>query len=235
MSERPNKLPVPAKSPAAWLVPSAAGGVAVAGGVLAAVGALAPGITMAVLGLAGLGWVFLRNAPPGTAASPTGEDPTLLALRRRVSKAKYLVFLGAQGERAAAQLAESTERFARFRGTLAQKFSPEEITYDRYLGAATALREAVYGNLEAAVATLEDLDSIDPKTLSDAPARAATREKRLADAEARLRANDAALSALDDVVVALEKLKTRGGTEDIEPLLETLRDLADRASKYAVS
>lgn len=243
MNEKPNvlpapttsKLPVPAQRAAHWLVPSTAGGMAIAGGVIVAVGAWIPGIALAVLGVAGLGWSFLRSTPAASAPPKTSEDAALLALRRRVSKAKYFTHVATQGERAAAQLTESTERFARFRGTLGKKFAPEELTYDRYLGAALALRDAVYGNLEAAVATLEDLDSIDPKTLGSAPDRAATRTKRLMDAEARLAANDAALSALDEVVVALENLKTRGGAEEIEPLLETLRELADRASKYAVS
>lgn len=217
-----------------WVVVGGALGVTLAGGALYVLGAELAGAVLAGVGV--LGGIFggWRRQGGGSTVAVANEDARLQALRRRVGKAKYLTHLGPQGDRAAAQLGECTDRFARFRATVTSKFAPTELAHDRYLGAALALRDAIYANLSAAVATLEDLDAIDPKTFSTAPERAATHERRLAEAEGRLRANDSALAALDDVMVALEALKDRG-TESVEPLLEQLRDLAERASKYAAS
>jgi hypothetical protein len=145
--------------------------------------------------------------------------------------------------------------FQNFQEILAQKFSPSELTYGRYLGIAEQVLLAGLDNLERVCLALKSVSTADVGELqariaeleseTDAGAREemATlrqrlklREEQTDLAEKLLLQNEKALTELDHVTAKVATVVTEKGRAelDLEQAMEELRRLAERAEKYEV-
>lgn len=143
--------------------------------------------------------------------------------------------------------------FQNFQEILGEKFSPQELTYGRYLGIAEQVFLASLDNLERVCLALKSVSTVDAAELEerirelakedDTSAReeSATLRQRLQIlkeqtdlAETLLLQNEKALTELDHVTAKVASVVTEKGRAelDLEQAMEELRRLAERAEKY---
>jgi hypothetical protein len=149
-------------------------------------------------------------------------DKILADLKHEVAQTKYLSHQGKLGEKAHAQAIHLDSSYQFLMKILVQKFSPNELTFDRY---ETAINEAVLnlqGNLKHTSNLLTLLDHQDPLSSSS-----------LDEVNNILTTNHEMLSNLDALAEALKEIN-RGEVvkKDFEESLDKLKLLAERAQAY---
>lgn len=143
--------------------------------------------------------------------------------------------------------------YQNFQEILGQKFSPQELTYGRYLGIAEQVFLASLDNLERVCLALKSVSTVDAAELQERIAelekendtgareematlrqRLKLREEQTGLAEKLLLQNEKALTELDHVTAKVATVVTEKGRAelDLERAMEELRRLAERAEKY---
>jgi hypothetical protein len=144
-------------------------------------------------------------------------------------------------------------KFANFQEILAGKFSPEEITYGRYLGIAEQVMLAGLDNLDKVYFALKSISTVGAdeirkrlKELEGDASRAAEAERKTLNArlgiqreqQERVRElllqNEQALTEMDHAMAKVAAVQTeRGQAElDLEQAMQELKRLAERAKDY---
>ena len=151
-----------------------------------------------------------------------------------------------QAVRARAQIDSAQAKLNGFLSILEGKLSPQELTFERYAGAARHVHELIMANLADALDSLRVLQDIDEPAIRKAlesepsePAAAALRD-RLALFEAQrdrierlLARNEEALTSLVRVSSAIAELPALERTsDDFDAVLSDLESLARRAQAY---
>ena len=164
-----------------------------------------------------------------TQESLAHPDPFTLSMKetgQALVQTKYMNNVSALGERAHTQLQTLSERWKFLTATLAKKFSPGEITYDRYLKAIEETTALVLDNLKLLSVNLRSMEMM--KTTEE------NFVKGKSDSEELLRLNDEALNELANLSQNLNVLNAGGSTTDnFEASLAEIRKLAERSKKYS--
>lgn len=208
--------------------------------------------SVSALGLAaGVGaWLWRSRRRAGTPAPAAAPMADLKVLKRGLSRCQYLEHVDTRmAETALNQFEQGEERFEQLQARLAAKFEPTELTYGRYLSAATLVHEAMLGNLWEVEALLNHLDSLHaPHTMPQIeklrraaqggeglPERLRLGEETEAKIRDHLAYNDRALTELDRVIMAVSDIQTSKSSPrvDLESAMDELRELAARAKKYS--
>jgi hypothetical protein len=236
--------------------------IAVYPGVLAVLGGIAIGAfgltltTVAIAAVGGLialsGWLFEYLAKH--------DQYSLLYLKKmhdelQKQREHKLVEIRAELEsveaaNAISQLNLFSDKFQNFKEILERKFSPNELTYSRYLGIAEQVFLAGLDNLDNHFLTLKSISTVDVKRLEErlddlrdegSPSEISALEKRLSIYESQLNRvtditmqNEIALTELDNVSIKLANVQTQKGMADIDMdlAMEELARMAHRADKY---
>ncbi|OSM01595.1 hypothetical protein [Magnetofaba australis] len=155
------------------------------------------------------------------------------------------------------QLDKLDAKFSSLKQVLESKFSPQEITYSRYLGMAEQVHLAALDRLEDVASVLLSVRSIDPAYIQrrldelgysegqEPPAegdvaallaRMALLHKSQETALEISRVNEQAMTALDLTAVKLANIRTRQGRAaiDMETAMTELAALAERSHLYQV-
>lgn len=155
-------------------------------------------------------------------------DPFSLSIKetgQALVQTKYMNNVSAMGERAHAQLQTLEERWKFLTKTLNQKFSPGEITFDRYLKAVEDTTALILDNLKLLSVNLKSMEMM--KTSDENFTKGKT------DSEELMRLNDEALKELANLSQNLNLLNAGGATsENFEASLVEIRKLAERSKKY---
>ena len=130
------------------------------------------------------------------------QEAKLKEVKRQIRKAQYLENIGAEGERAAAQLEAISERFAKFQKVLDLKFHPGEITHTRYLTAAQQTYLSAIDGLESASIALEAINAMGKPDAHEPRERNDLRKKQTASVHELLEINERAITEFDRVSTA---------------------------------
>lgn len=211
-----------------------------------------PSLSLGLLGVSALGVIFtsldliffftgvvglilfiagnLVNRSLATTQESLGHpDPFSLSMKetgQALVQTKYMKNVSAMGERAHLQLQTLTERWKFLTTTLAKKFSPGEITYDRYLRAIEETTALILDNLKLLAVNLKSMELMKPSEENFT--------KGKTDCEELMRLNDEALNELANLSQNLNVLNAGGATTDnFEASLAEIRKLAERSKKYS--
>lgn len=170
----------------------------------------------------------LINKSLETTQNLAHPDPFSLAMKetgQALVQTKYMNNVSAMGECAHSQLRTLEERWKFLTTTLSKKFSPGEITYDRYLKAVEETTALILDNLKLLTATLKSMEMMKPSDENFI--------KGKTDSEELMRLNDEALKELANLSQNLNLLNAGGSTTDnFEASLVEIRKLAERSKKY---
>jgi hypothetical protein len=181
----------------------------------------------------------------------------LKALRERLASERQAQIEDLAGDLAAVGAAEGTrqlgrfvEKLSTFQSILAEKLSPNELTFERFSAIAEAVFLAGVENLRAVHLAYKAIGSIDETYLSERiaelqragqagtqmtglreqAAQAVQLRKRIAD---RVGENELALAELDKATAAIGEMRTGGSaTMDMESAMAELARIAQRSSQY---
>lgn len=171
---------------------------------------------------------LVNKSMSATQDSLAHPDPFSLSMKetgQALVQTKYMEKVSREGERAHRQLQTLEERWKMLVSTLNKKFSPGEITYDRYLRAIEEITGLLLQNLKLLASNLRSMEIMGA---SD-PQFAVTKT----DSEELMRLNDEALKELSNLSQNLSLVNAGGSTSDnFEASLEEIRKLADRSKKY---
>lgn len=173
-------------------------------------------------------------------------DP-LRSLRQRFHRASLISGAEATSERALKQLETLAQTQKLLETALSRKFSPSELTFQRYQIASESVRGKALERLEKIAEALESLKAEDTSELesrlselaADHPERTTLAERlrlkreRLEQAERRISSNERALTELERVLSAITELETQPQTATYEQVLAELETLARRAEEYS--
>ena len=196
----------------------------------------------AITGLVTWGVRKLASLPEDDAK----PDP-LRTLRQRFHRASLISGVESASERALRQLETLTQTQKLLEAALARKFSPSELTYQRYQTASEGVRGKAIERLEKIADALESLKAEDTSELesrlsdlaTDHPERATLEERlrlkreRIEQAGRRISANERALTELERVLSAITELETQPQNATYEQVLAELEALARRAEEYS--
>ncbi len=148
------------------------------------------------------------------------------------------------------QLTLFKNKFNNFKDILERKFTPEELTYARYLGIAEQVFLAGLDNLDSYYLSLKSVSTVKPDYIEKRIqqlnqqtdfSEIETLKKRLAIYQQQLtnvaeiqRQNEIALTELDNVTTKLANVQTKKGMADIDMdlAMEELARMAQRAEQY---
>jgi hypothetical protein len=154
---------------------------------------------------------------------------------------------------ASRQLERFADKMTTFQSVLAEKLSPQELTFARFSAIAEAVFLAAIDNLRAIHLTLKSLQSIDERYIRDrlaalgkggdgaADAEAKGLKDQLAQAaslrervKAKLGQNELAMAELDRATAAIGDMHTGAGrpTLDMESAMQELARIAQRSAEY---
>lgn len=155
-----------------------------------------------------------------------------------------------EANKAINQLNLFKSKFNNFKDILERKFSPEELTYARYLGIAEQVFLAGLDNLDSYYLSLKSVSTVKPDYLENRiqelsnqtdKSEIETLQKRLAIYQQQLanvaelqKQNEIALTELDNVTTKLANVQTKKGLADIDMdlAMEELGRMAQRAEQY---
>jgi hypothetical protein len=180
---------------------------------------------------------------PDSEAQP---DP-LRALRQRFHRASLISGAESASERALRQFETLTQTQKLLETALTRKFSPSELTYQRYQTAAEGVRRKAIERLEKVAEALESLKAEDASELEsrlrdlapDHAERSALEERlrlkreRIEQADRRISNNELALTEMERVLSAITELETQPQNATYEQVLAELEALARRAEDYS--
>jgi uncharacterized coiled-coil protein SlyX len=177
-----------------------------------------------------------------------------MAAKREAQIADLAADLKAVGSNEASrQLDRIKSKIGTFQDVLAQRLSPQELTFARFSAIAESVYLAAIDNLRAIHLSLKTLQSIDEKYvgdrlkelekksggqtqevqgLKDQLAQAQTLHQRVQD---RLGQNERAMAELDRATAAVGEMRTGGDrpTLDIEAAMQELARIAKRSADYS--
>jgi len=206
-----------------------------------------------IIGAYGIARRFLRRASSveliGDATGSTNSEEESQNLRRVFAKLSFSDHVSKEGERGGHILTSLLERRKKFHQLLPAKFSPGEITYDRYFAQGEAAYIGIFRELEVISQVLQSLSGIDLKDLekranalkdSDEEktallARIKIKNDKSQQLEALFDLLEQGLTAFDHLIVSLAEIKTSSDQQSQQQLEDTfaqLKNLADRAKKY---
>jgi hypothetical protein len=182
-------------------------------------------------GAFGLLTIFIRQklaSVPGDDVSEPFSD-----LKRRLSRLAYSEGLESLGERALGQFETLQGQNKKFEKLLLEKFSPSEVTFERYQSAAQEVREVLCSHLSQIEQELRSVSGIGP----DAPAESLALRSRVTQrAETVLKENETAVSQMDQLMASIAEVVTdaRAKKASFESMLDQLQSISERAEKYSL-
>lgn len=164
-----------------------------------------------------------------TASSQQASLPAQKSLKNILFSAQYLENVENYGEKVFSQYELLEEKYKFYQNLLASKFSPSEITYQRYASPVENIYQAITENFLRINNSLMVLSKMDNRE-SD------TYNKSLTGVKELLALNQAAILQLDKLSFALNEIKSSQSSseEDLKIMMKDLQELADRAHKYSL-
>lgn len=242
----------PSRKLATWVPAALLGGgllgLLVAHSTIFYLGLTALGAALLVLRLLRRGGLSSRAQDAGLRDLMTQRYEELAEIRRTINRLQFLENVGVYGQKSADLLASAQERWKNFQNILPQKFSPTEITFQRYFTQAEQAYMGIVHELSTVGAVLRAISGIDEKELQRQisgllegdPARQnlndrlTLRRTKLVDVAHSFELLESGLSQFDRLLVSLAELSTSAGANsaDLESTFGQLQVLADRAKKY---
>ncbi|MDD5036554.1 MAG: hypothetical protein PHE55_17560 [Methylococcaceae bacterium] len=201
------------------------------------------------------GWQFEKRVRARHYSLNYLEEANLQLQSERTAKTAQLVekLREVRSRQGIHQIRLLNGKFRNFQEILAQKFSPGELTYGRYLGIAEQVFLASLDNLERVFLALKSIATVDPdeqqqrlqelerddskiaaeeaETLRQ---RLKLRQEQIERVQKLLLQNEKALTEIDHVTTQVATVVTEKGRAELalEPAMEELRRLAERAQDY---
>lgn len=162
---------------------------------------------------------------------------------------QYLENIDSLGEKVFSQFELLEEKYKFYHKLLASKFSPGEITYQRYANAVDNIYQAISDNFVKLSNTLTVLSKMDIKDIQKAikeepsSSEKAVLEEQLTNYSKKMQAakellnlNQAAILQLEKLSFALNDIKSSqtSNEDDLKLMMKDLQELADRAHKYSL-
>lgn len=194
---------------------------------------------------------LIKKSVALTSGSETSNSKisTQKTLKNILFGIQYLENIDNLGEKVFAQFELLEEKYKFYIQLLGTKFSPNEITYQRYATAVDNIYQAITDNFMKLSNTLTVLSKIEVKGLSQELQKATSPEqktlleeqidnysKKMNSAKELLSLNQAAILQLEKLSFALNDIKSSqtASEDDLKIMMKDLQELADRAHKYSL-
>lgn len=157
---------------------------------------------------------------------------TLKTHKHGLAQTKYLRNVSSLGERAHGQIQELADKYQLLNRLLRDKFSPTELSFERYSTAITDTTLRLLENFRHLQQKLNFMDTVDLKLASD------ERQTKLNESEAEVEEifsfNESALKQMDELASSLNLVNSGGSlNSSLEYSLEELKRLTEQAKKYS--
>lgn len=155
--------------------------------------------------------------------------PAPKPLKNILFSAQYLENVDNYGEKVFSQYELLEEKYKFYQGLLASKFSPSEITYQRYASPVEGIYQAITDNFLRVNNSLMILSKMENREID-------SYKKGLNNVKELIELNQAAILQLDKLSFALNEIKSsqNSSEEDLKIMMKDLQELAERAHKYSL-